>query len=273
MDMKRDASAMPSDTEVKACCATVYQSDWARLLLGDTFHPGGLELTERLGMLLDLAPGRSVLDVASGKGASAIRLAQCFGCMVLGIEYGSTAVEQATEHATAEGVAHLVSFRQGDAEHLPVDDGTFDVVICECAFCTFPNKSYAASELWRVLKPGGKLGLSDVTRTGEVPADLQGLLAWIACIADAQPVDRYVRYLTTTGLAINLVEPHNEALAKLVHEIRGKLLVMEMLTRLKKIELPGSIDFEQAKSLAKSAAAAIQAGKFGYIVIIATRPE
>jgi arsenite methyltransferase len=273
MDMKRDAATMPGDTEVKACCATIYQSDWARLLLGDSFHPGGLALTEHLGTLLDLRPGRSVLDVASGQGASAILLAQRFGCTVLGIEYGSQAVQQAIERATAGGVAHLVSFRQGDAEHLPLPGGTFDAVICECAFCTFPNKARAAAEFWRALKPGGQVGLSDVTRTGEMPEDLRGLLAWIACIADAQPVEHYTRYLTTAGLAVNRVESCDDTLAELVHEIQGKLLGVEMLARLKKIELPGTIDFEQAKALAKSAAAAIQAGKFGYAIIVATRPE
>ncbi len=223
--------------------------------------------------LLDLGPGRSVLDVASGQGASAIRLAQRFGCTVLGIEYGSKAVGQATERAVAEGVAHLVSFRQGDAEHLPVSNESFDTVICECAFCTFPNKARAASECWRALKPGGQAGLSDVTRTGEVPEDLRGLLAWIACIADAQPVEDYLRYLTTAGLIVKLVERCDGTLAELVHEIQGKLLVVEMLDRLKKIELPGTINFEQARALAKSATTAIRAGKFGYIVIVATRPE
>jgi hypothetical protein len=53
---KHDAATMPGADEVKTCCATVYQSDWARLLLGDSFHPGGLELTEHLGTLLDLRP-------------------------------------------------------------------------------------------------------------------------------------------------------------------------------------------------------------------------
>ncbi len=273
MDMKRDAATMPGDTEVKACCATVYQSDWARLLLGDSFHPGGLALTGHLGVLLDLRPGRYVLDVASGQGASAILLAQRFGCTVLGIEYGSQAVQQAIERATAGGVAHLVSFRQGDAEHLPLPGGTFDAVICECAFCTFPNKARAAAEFWRALKPGGQVGLSDVTRTGEVPEDLRGLMAWIACIADAQPVEHYTRYLTTAGLTVNRVERCNDTLAELVHDIQGKLLGVEMLARLKKIQLPSIIDFEQAKALAKSAAAAIQAGKFGYAIIVATRPE
>ncbi|HKF38855.1 MAG TPA: methyltransferase domain-containing protein [Ktedonobacteraceae bacterium] len=272
MDMRRDAATMPGDMEVKTCCANLYQSDWARLLLGDSFHPGGLALTEHLGTLLDLGPGRAVLDVASGQGASAIRLAQRFGCTVLGIEYGSQAIQQATECAAAGGVAHLVSFQQGDAEHLPVPGGTFDALICECAFCTFPNKARAASEFWRALKPGGQVGLSDVTRTGEVPEDLRGLLAWIACIADAQPVEHYVRYLTTAGLIVNLVEHCNDTLAELVHGMQGKLLGVEMLARLKKIELPGTIDFEKAKALAKSAAAAIQAGKFGYAVIAATRP-
>ena len=62
-------------------------------------------------------------------------------------------------------------------------------------------------------------------------------------------------------------------LAELVHEIQGKLLVVEMLDRLKKIELPGTINFEQARALAKSATTAIRAGKFGYIVIVATGPE
>ncbi len=273
MDMKPDAATIPGDTEVKACCANVYQSDWARLLLGDSFHPGGLALTEHLGALLDLRPGRYVLDVASGQGASAIRLAQRFGCTVLGIEYGSQAIQQATERATAGGVAHLVSFRQGDAEQLPLHDGTFDAVICECAFCTFPNKARAASEFWRALKPGGQVGMSDVTRTGEVPEELRGLLAWIACIADAQPVEHYMSYLTTAGLTVNLVERCNDILAELVHDIQGKLLGVELLARLKKIELPGTIDFEQAKALAKSAAAAIQAGNLGYAIIIATRPD
>src|SRR5260370_7302009 len=182
MDMKRDATNMPGDMEVKACCANVYQSDWARLLLGDSFHPGGLELTEHLGTLVDLGPGRSVLDVASGQGASAIRLAQRFGCTVLGIEYGSQVIQQATERAAAGGVAHLVSFREGDAEYLPLPGGTFDAVICECAFCTFPNKACAAYEFSRVLTPGDHVELSHVTRPANVPHDLRPLLPPIPVI-------------------------------------------------------------------------------------------
>ncbi len=259
------------DQAVKSCCANVYQSEWARLLLGDSFHPGGTVLTAYLGAALRLGPGQRVLDVAAGQGTSAIHLAQCFGCTVQGIEYSRVAVERATQAARTAGAAHLVTFEQGDAEQLPVPATSFDVVLCECAFCTFPNKAMAASEFVRMLSPGGRLGLSDLTRKGEIPAELQGLLAWIACIADAQPLENYVQYLTDTGLTIQLVEQHDEALSGLVRDIQGKLLGTELLVKLKKITLPGEIDVEQAKTMAKAVATAIQARQFGYAVVTATK--
>ena len=263
---------MDNSTELKTCCSNVYQSDLARLLLGDSFHPGGVKLTEHLGKLLSLGPEQRVLDIASGQGTSAVTLAQCFGCQVLGIEYGHDAIQKAMQTAEAAGVSHLVSFQQGDAECLPVSERTFDAIICECAFCTFPDKPIAAKEFMRVLKPGGHVGLSDLTRTTEVPKNLQGLLAWIACIADAQPIEEYAHYLTKAGLTIDSVEEHDDALSEMVQQIRGKLLGAELLTRLKKIELPSAVDFDHAKALMKSAATAIQAHQFGYVVILAGKP-
>jgi len=273
MDSRNGEVRETDATELKACCAHVYQSDWAQLILGTSFHPGGKRLTEDLGRAINLGVGQSVLDIASGQGTSAIWLAQRFGCTVLGVEYGREAVDHATQAAAAAGVAHLVSFQQGDAECLPVSNSTFDAVICECAFCTFPNKAVAAAELTRVLKPGGRVGLSDLTRVGDVPEELQSLLAWIACLADAQPLEDYTRSLAEAGLLVNRTEPHDEALTDMVREIEGKLLGTELLVKLKKIELPSTVDFEQAKTLAKAAAAAVQAKRFGYAVIIATKPE
>ena len=269
MDSRREVLSESNDQDLKTCCANVYQSDWARLLLGDSFHPGGTALTWHLGDLLHLGPNQRVLDVAAGQGTSAVHLAQCFGCTVLGIEYSRDAVERANQVAQAAGVARLVSFEQGDAEQLQVSAASFDAVVCECAFCTFPNKAVAASEFRRVLKPGGQVGLSDLTRKGEIPEVLQGLLAWIACIADARPLEDYVRYLAEAGLTVQLVEQHDEALSGMVRDIQGKLLSTELLVKLNKLHLPPEIDFEQAKVMAKAAATAIKAQKFGYAIITA----
>ncbi|HET8912334.1 MAG TPA: class I SAM-dependent methyltransferase [Ktedonobacteraceae bacterium] len=271
MSNKPEIVSKFDDQSLKTCCANVYQSDWAKLLLGESFHPGGTALTEYLGATLHLGPNQRVLDVAAGQGTSAIQLAQRFGCMVLGIEYSQAAVESANLAAQKVGVSQLVTFQQGDAEQLPVETSSFDAVICECAFCTFPNKAVAAAEFARVLLPGGQVGLSDLTRRDEVPVDLQGLLAWIACIADAQPLESYVQYLSEAGLTIQLVEQHDEALSRLVKDIQAKLLGTELLVKLKKITLPGEIDFEQAKTMARAAASAIRSQQFGYAVVTASK--
>lgn len=252
---------------LKTCCANLYESDWARLLLGDSFHPGGLALTERLGALLELGPGRRVLDVASGKGTSAIHLARRFGCEVVGVDFGAQSIAEATVAAERAGVADRVCFKQGDAESLLFNDGEFDAVICECAFCTFPDKRAAASEFARVLKPGGRAGLSDLTRTGPLPRELEGLLAWVACIADARPIDEYAAYLQNAGFTVERVEPHDHALTEMVNSIRAKLLGAELMVKLKQINLPGA-DFEQAKRMARSALNAVQTGKLGYTMIV-----
>lgn len=264
-------STAENDT-IKACCATLYQSDLARLLLGDTFHPGGEALTLHLGELLRLTRASYVLDVASGPGTSALHLARRFGCRVLGIDYGADNVQRANERARELGLTHLVTFQQGDAELLPCPDATFDALLCECAFCTFPRKTRAAAEFCRVLRPGGQLGLSDLTRNSEVPLELQGLLAWIACIADALPIEHYTRILHEAGLSIERSERHDEALLDLVRDIQSKLLGAELLFKLQKVAPPSTIDFTQAKALARAAAASIRSGQFGYLALLATKP-
>ena len=262
---------LPEAAGIKACCAQLYESDWARWLLGDSFHPGGLALTERLGVMLGLQPGQHVLDVAAGHGASAIFLAQRFGCDVLGVEYGSRAVAQATEAARAAGVDGRVRFDLGDAEALPVERGVFDAVICECAFCTFPDRLAAAGEFARCLRPGGRVGLSDLTRAGALPEGLNTLLAWIACIAAAQPIEGYQTDMDSAGLEMKQVERHDEALVAMIESIRMRLMAAELMARLKGLDL-GGVDFEQARVLARLAAESAQNGRLGYALFVASKP-
>lgn len=256
--------------ELKSCCATLYESGLARMLLGESFHPGGLRMTKRLGEKIELAQGMRVLDVASGKGESAIFLAETLGCEVVGIDFGPENVRQASGRARESKVAQLVTFRQGDAEKIDFPEASFDAIICECAFCTFPNKHAAASEFVRVLKPGGRVGLSDLTRAATLPPELTGLLAWVACIADARPVDEYAGYLESAGMENVEVELKDEALAEMVRGIQGKLLGAELMSKLKNLDLEG-VDFTQAKTLARAAADAVGMKTLGYAIISGQR--
>jgi arsenite methyltransferase len=171
-----------------------------------------------------------------------------------------------------KGMDAGVSFQEGDAERLPVADASFDAVICECAFCTFPDKPAAAQEFARVLRTAGRVGLSDLTRGLVLPKELDGLLAWIACIADAQPVDRYVQYLSNASFRLEHTEQHDEVRLEMVQQVRIKLLGTEIMVGLKKLHVP-SIALETAKQTAQAALAAIQKGNLGYANISAAKVE
>ena len=258
--------------EIKSCCAALYESNFARWLLGESFHPGGLELTARLGELLQLSPQDCVLDAAAGAGASAILLARQFGCSVVGIDLSAEQVNRANAAVQAAGVAGRVRFERADAEQAAFESGSFDAVICECAFCTFPDKGLAAAQCARILKSRGRIGIADLTRSGPLPRELEGLLAWIACIADARPVSEYAAYLEAAGFADVSIESHDQALSQMVHDIQSKLLASQLLLNLKQLDLPG-VDLGQAKRLARSAADAINNGLLGYSLIVARRAE
>jgi arsenite methyltransferase len=256
-----------SADDIKQCCARLYESDFAKILLGDSFHPGGLALTGRLGVLLDLSPSSRVLDVASGAGQSAFFLAERFGCAVVGVDYSERNVRLANQSVAAKGVDSKVRFELGDAERLNFADASFDAIVCECAFCTFPEKRAAAREFARVLRTNGRVGISDLTRVATLPKELDSLLAWIACIADAQTVESYLEYLMSAGFKVVPAERHDEALLEMVRQIQGKLLVAEVSSALKKIDLTG-IDFASAKQMAHAAASAIKRHDLGYNLFV-----
>lgn len=260
---------MDAAQEVKSCCANLYASDLARLLLGDSFHPGGTRLTEHMGRLLGLDADARVLDVAAGRGASALHLARTFGCAVMGVDLSEANIEAARAQAQSAGLDRLVSFEVGDAEDLSHRE-RFDAVICECAFCTFPDKPAAAHAMAGAVRPGGRVGLSDLVCSGPLPEELKGLLAWIACIADARPVDEYRRRLEGAGFAIDAVEDHGAALTEMVRTIKARLLGAKLMVELKRIELPGA-DLEGAQAMARAAMAAIANGTLGYALLIGTR--
>lgn len=264
-------TALEADPEtLKQCCAAAYDHDAVRILVGDALHPGGVQLTERLGRILNLGPEARVLDVASGRGDGALVLASRFGCEVIGLDYGRRNVEAARNEARVRGLTGTIAFYCGDAERLPFAEGTFDAVICECSLCTFPDKPAAAAEFARVLKPGGRVGISDLTRSGPLPPELEGLVAWIACIADARPVVEYSALLAGAGLAVGRAEAHDGALVDFIEAIRSRLFAAEIMIGLKKLELPG-VDLATTKDIVRCALAAAKSGTLGYAIVTAAK--
>jgi arsenite methyltransferase len=257
---------------VKQCCAAAYDSDAAWMLLGDSFHPGGTKLTERLGRILNLTPRTRLLDVAAGRGTSAIFLADRFGCEVVGVDYSRKNIDAADAEARANDLSSKVVFQWADAERLPFPDASFDAVICECALCTFPDKQAAIREFHRLLRPGGQVGLSDLTQGGALAPELSGLMSWIACIADARSLSDYAALLSSAAFAVCVTEQHDGALVDLVNQIRTRFLAAEVMVGLQRLVLPG-FDFAAAKSVAKHALEAVTKGNLGYAIIVASKMD
>ena len=101
---------------------------------------------------------------------------------------------------------------------------TINVLLTQAQAMITHDARSAARQFARVLSPGGQIGLSDLTRKGELPLELDTLLAWVACIAAARPVEDYTATLQQAGFTINQIEPHNPALAEMVRSVQGRLL-------------------------------------------------
>jgi arsenite methyltransferase len=244
-----------------------YSTAAARFLLRDSFHPGGSQLTSRLIRDLGVGDGSTVVDIASGLGTSALQLAHELGCDVVGVELSPTSVAAAADAAATAGLSEQVRFVVADAEALPLDDASMDAGICECAFCTFPDKEAAAAELARVLRPGARLMLADMIAEPErLPDELRSLAAWVACIADARPLPELSAILVRAGFVIEHVERHDAALVRLLERVDARL----------RTAAPVRGDFfddgvDQGRALVRAAREALGERTLGYASILARR--
>jgi arsenite methyltransferase len=255
---------------IKACCAAAYASPVARWLLGSSFHPGGAALTGRLIRSLSVGPRETVADVACGLGASSLQLAGETGCRVVGIDLSPDTVDAARRAAEDAGLADSARFLVGDAEALPLEDASVDGVLCECSLCTFPDRQAAAAELARVLKPGGRLALADVTADPErLPAALRTLDAWIACLADGRPLAALVELLAGAGLVVKTVERHDDALARLLDRVDARL----RLARVAFAPEGAPALVGRGLELVAEARRSVELGVLGYGVVVARRPS
>jgi ubiquinone/menaquinone biosynthesis C-methylase UbiE len=128
--------------------------------------PGGPEATDALASRISLSPDDHVLDVGSGVGGPAMRLAQHNGCKVTGLELVATSVEFATARVAEAGMEELVSFECGDATAIPFADDMFSVVWSQDAWCHIDRRQDLLDECARVIAPGGTLLFSDWLFTG-----------------------------------------------------------------------------------------------------------
>ncbi len=158
-----------------------------------------------------LHPGETVLDLGCGAGFDAFLAARQVGPegLVIGVDMTPEMISRASRNAETSKVTNI-SFRLGEIENLPVGDAVVDVIISNCVINLAPNKLAVYQEAFRVLKPGGRLAISDVVATAPMPEALkQDLHLWAACAAGAPLLKELEGYLSEAGfqhIAIDLNE-------------------------------------------------------------------
>jgi SAM-dependent methyltransferase len=159
--------------------------------------------------LASLTAGETVLDLGSGAGFDCFLAGKRVGPggRVIGVDMTPAMLSKARANADAAGTAN-VEFRLGEIEALPVADASVDVVISNCVINLSPDKARVLTEAFRVLKPGGRLAVSDVVAFAEVPESVrQDMALYSGCIAGASPIKELEALLAKAGFVDVKVTP------------------------------------------------------------------
>ena len=148
-----------------------FQASW-----GLTKHMRGLDATRELIEACGIDKDSYVLDVGSGVGITACILAEEYGCKVMGVDLSEMMVKRSQERAQRKKLGDRVEFKTGDAQDLPFDDEIFNAVICESVVAFPKDKQKVINEFARVTKPGGSVGMNEVTWIETPPPDLASYL-------------------------------------------------------------------------------------------------
>lgn len=163
--------------------------------------------------IADLEEGEDVVDLGSGGGFDCFLAADEVGDegSVVGVDMTPEMVEKARDNAAENGFGN-VEFRLGEIENLPAADESFDVLISNCVINLSPDKKRVFEEAYRVLRPGGRVAVSDVVRADDIPDSLVGDIdALSACVAGAEPPEAIGNYLKDAGFVDVNVEPESDS--------------------------------------------------------------
>jgi arsenite methyltransferase len=180
-----------------------------------------------------LEPGQTVLDLGSGGGIDCFLAARKVGPAgrVIGVDMTAAMLEKARSNQKKVGATN-VEFRLGEIEHLPVADGTVDVIISNCVINLSPDKGQVFREAYRVLAPGGRLAVSDIVTDGPLPDTIKASLsAWAGCVAGALDVQELIQTIQEAGFVDVVVTPSywssemmDAALESLAPELKAQVV-------------------------------------------------
>jgi arsenite methyltransferase len=181
--------------------------------------------------LADLKIGETVLDLGSGAGIDVFLAAHKVGASgrVIGVDMTADMVAKGRQLAREHGFAN-VEFRLGEIEHLPLAPESVDVILSNCVINLTADKLVSFREIHRVLKPGGRILISDLVTAGGLPEDVRAsAAAWAGCLAGAMEKDAYLATIRRAGLArVEIVAESPYVAPGLEERLQGKIISVKV---------------------------------------------
>lgn len=215
--------SQPSPSSATGCCSGQKAVSYEEISLNLGYHKADFEqMPEGANMglgcgnpraIASLKAGETVLDLGSGGGFDAFLAAREVGATgkVIGVDMTPSMISLSRENAE-KGKFTQVEFRLGEIEHLPVADQSVDVIISNCVINLSPEKQQVFNEAFRVLKPEGRLAISDTVAVREIPEHLLAdMELYSACISGASTVADMTQILENAGFSDIRIEPKDES--------------------------------------------------------------
>ncbi|MFC5719496.1 methyltransferase domain-containing protein [Streptomyces gamaensis] len=223
-------------------------------------------LTDMMADRLRVGPGARVLDLGCGTGAPGVRTARRTGAHVTGVSVSAEQIRRAEALAEGAGLAGRMTFRQANALELPFPDGSFDAVLALESIIHMPDRGRVLAEAGRVLRPGGRIVLTDFLERAEIPA------------AGRPAVERYLRDFMMTMVSAEVYPPLLRAaglwLEELLdisdHTLRQTFVLLSERIRKARAELTGRYGEEMVDQFDPGDLVGIE--EFGYLLLVAAKP-
>jgi len=181
--------------------------------------------------LAEIKEGEVVLDLGSGGGVDVFLAAERVGPggRVIGIDMTDEMLNRARRTAAKHGYSN-VDFRKGDIERMPVEDATVDVILSNCVINLAYDKLKVFKEAFRVLKPEGRILISDIVTDGEIPDDVRASFdAWAGCIAGALERTEYLDTIRKAGFSdVRVVREHVYSEPDMDPRLKGKIISVQV---------------------------------------------